>query len=506
MNSKHHKLISLILLLLTFAVPHATLAQGIEVNSADPAMTVEGTVNLDVTISGVGFDNTIDVVQFLLSCEEEPCTDTGGITVNHWKVRGSKKIIANIDVEDPVSLPLGYEGHDIEVRSTSRGRGGKGTTLFTVEKKSNQTIVSCDVFAPNGTCTCDFDWDQDDDIYTMLGDDCQTSETLWLGHQKIWAPNPTYWGTLRVVNCNSLNPDIPDCEDENGASFEGQFLGSSVIANTNHRAGVRFLNIRFDDDVLRGCDPDRIQSAVSFRLHGGIDEEPAVNSFLGIDDLSVDSQSDPLCNAIEVVRESGYTERWPESREFKARVEIVEITDDSYLVSGIRFEGIKPKPSLNQPIVFGNTIGAPACDDDDSFLDPDTARAIQFGRVVLPDSSDPSSAIAGRVESNTIRMTTSCGTQGGVGILILGEPGDPVGDQTTVEVIKNDVSGAFFGVMVDDHIVDINFSGNKLTGDGISDTFDTSIDSDAQCTRAKGKPNRIKEYDIDFDFPDPGCP
>jgi len=511
MNSKKYRLIGrltgLLLLLPALAVPYAALAQGMEVNSADPAMTIEGTVNLDVAISGKGFDNTIDVVRFLLPCEVEPCTDTGGIRVNHWKVRGSKKIIANIDVADPASLPSEYEGHDIEVMSSSRGRGGKGTTLFTVEKKSNRTIVSCDRFAPNGTCDCEFDWEND--IYT-LQDDCRTSETLWLGHSKMWGNHQTDWSTLTVVNCSSLDDEIPDCEDKHGSSFEGQFLGSSVIANTNHRAAVRHLNIRFDDAVLRGCDPygddDRIQSAVHFRLHGGISEEPAVFSFLRIDNVSIESHFDPLCNAIEVVREPDYTQRWPESRDSKVRVEVVEITDASYVISGIRYEGIKPNGSVNPPIVFGNTIGAPACDGDDPSLDPGTARAIHFGRVLLPDSSDPSSRIAGRVESNTIRMATSCGTLGGVGILVLGEPGDPSGDQTTAEVVKNDISGALTGVLVDDHVVDINFSGNTLIGVGGDDPgiYDVGIDSSAQCTRKKGKPNKITGFDMDFI--DADCP
>jgi hypothetical protein len=76
--------------------------------------------------------------------------------------------------------------------------------------------------------------------------------------------------------------------------------------------------------------------------------------------------------------------------------------------------------------------------------------------------------------------------------------GNPVpGDQTTAEVVKNDVSGAFFGVLVDDNVVDINFSGNKLTGDGDPLSGDIGIDSDAQCTQYKGKPNKISDYNDD---------
>ena len=133
--------------------------------------------------------------------------------------------------------------------------------------------------------------------------------------------------------------------------------------------------------------------------------------------------------------------------------------------------------------------------------------AIQFGPVLLSDSSDPSSQIAGIVESNTISMATSCGELGGVGILVVGEPGDPIGDQTTAEVVKNDVSGALTGVLVDNNVVEVNLSGNTLIGIGEGDPqiFDTGIDSSAQCTREKGKPNRITGYYVDIVQRDPDC-
>jgi len=527
MNSRHHRLIGILILLLGLAASYTALAQDIVVISANPESAEQGT-NLDVTIAGTGFDNTIEEVKFQPYCPAEPCTDSDDIEVVKFKIRGSKKIIANITVLGDAKLG------DFDI-AVSR-RGGKGTTYFrfykkfTVKVRPNQTRVSCNVFAPNGTCDCEFNWDQDNNIYTML-EDCHTSETLWLDSQKMWGPHQTNPGTLTAVNCVILDPEISDCKDENGASFEGQFLGSSVIANTNHVAGVRFVDIRFEDPdehgvggVTRGCDleNDDIQSAVSFRLHGGIDEEPTKFSFLAIDNTSVDSHIDPLCNAIEVVREPDYTQRYENSRDVKARVEIVVITDYSYVISGIRYEGIRPNGSVNPPIVFGNTIGAPACEGDDPLLDPDTARAIQFGRVLLPDSSDPSSRIAGRVESNTINMATGCGTSGGVGILVVGEPacenldgttctdqnGTPSSApyQTTVDIVKNDISGAFVGILVDRNVVASNMAGNKLTG--VGDTGDIGVCTDIKpkaATSTKGKPNRISGYDDDFfygGFPD----
>lgn len=113
--------VHLILLLGVLALGTAQ-AQEVEVNSADPASAEQGTVNLDVSIAGKGFDNSAQVF-FLITGTENP----GGITVNSVKVRGSKKIIANIDVATDAATA----DFDVEVRLQS-GRKGKGTTLFKV--------------------------------------------------------------------------------------------------------------------------------------------------------------------------------------------------------------------------------------------------------------------------------------------------------------------------------------------------------------------------------------
>ncbi len=98
------------------------LAQTVEVNSAEPGEALQGTVNLDVTINGNGFDNSATVHFF-----KTGTVDPGGITVNSSRNRGSKKIIANIDV----AVDADIDDFDIEVQM-SGGRGGKGTTLFRV--------------------------------------------------------------------------------------------------------------------------------------------------------------------------------------------------------------------------------------------------------------------------------------------------------------------------------------------------------------------------------------
>ena len=132
---------STFLLVISLAVSHVAYGQEIEVNSANPNTALQGTLNLDVEIGGNGFDNRVDAVEFLLPCppEEEPCADTGGITVKGWSVRGKKKIIANIDVSETADVA----DFDIAVHSSSGGgRGGKGTTLFSVQPNDGGEVLA----------------------------------------------------------------------------------------------------------------------------------------------------------------------------------------------------------------------------------------------------------------------------------------------------------------------------------------------------------------------------
>jgi hypothetical protein len=109
-----------------------TQAQEVQVNSANPSSAEQGTVDLDVEISGSGFDRSADVKFFPTGT-----SDPGGINVKKVKVRGSKKIIATIDV-DPEAV---VDDFDIEI-SLLRGRRGRGTTLFSVKKKSTDKTTT----------------------------------------------------------------------------------------------------------------------------------------------------------------------------------------------------------------------------------------------------------------------------------------------------------------------------------------------------------------------------
>jgi len=115
-----------VLALVSVGVLPSALAQDIEVISADPSAAEQATVNLDVTIHGNGFARGA-VAKFLITRKG----GSGGIVVNRTTFKGSKKLIANIDIEENAEVG----GFDIEV--TTKGRTGKGIDLFSVQEKGS---------------------------------------------------------------------------------------------------------------------------------------------------------------------------------------------------------------------------------------------------------------------------------------------------------------------------------------------------------------------------------
>src|SRR5262245_42124223 len=103
----------------------ASAAPPIQVTAADPSTTTQGTLSLDVAVSGSGFDSSASVA-FLVTGTTNP----GGITVKKVNVTGPKKLIATIDVADVAAIA----NFDIQV-TQSGGRKGKGTSLFAVQAK-----------------------------------------------------------------------------------------------------------------------------------------------------------------------------------------------------------------------------------------------------------------------------------------------------------------------------------------------------------------------------------
>jgi len=100
------------------------LAQ-VKVTAATPASAFQGTIALDVVVSGSGFNNSAKVKYFVSGT-----TNPGGITVRNVRFNSSNELVTTIDVADTADLA----SFDIIVTLDS-GRKGKGTTLFSIKAK-----------------------------------------------------------------------------------------------------------------------------------------------------------------------------------------------------------------------------------------------------------------------------------------------------------------------------------------------------------------------------------
>ena len=157
----------------------AVQGQQVQVTAADPASTAQGTVNLNVKVTGKGFKNGAKAKWFVTGT-----TDTGGVTVNSTTFVSSSEVTANITVSDTATI----SNFDIQVLN-SDGRGGKGTELFKVTSKNEPT---CPPKPPSPT--------SDTTCYAALPGCLDTSfggtgfVTAYLGD-----PGPSNWAWLVVV-------------------------------------------------------------------------------------------------------------------------------------------------------------------------------------------------------------------------------------------------------------------------------------------------------------------
>src|SRR6266511_3863197 len=113
-------------------------AQQIQVNAADPPAAEQGTINLNVKVTGKGFKNGAKAKWFVTGT-----TDPGGVTVNSTAFVSSTELTANITVSDTAVIA----NFDIQVLN-SDGRGGKGTELFAVTAKGQ---AACPALQPAPT-------------------------------------------------------------------------------------------------------------------------------------------------------------------------------------------------------------------------------------------------------------------------------------------------------------------------------------------------------------------
>ena len=131
-------LISACVSLFFFSNSTNSTAQGpqVQVTAANPASTEQGTINLNVKVTGKGFKNGAQAKWFVTGT-----TDTGGVTVISTTYVSSTELTANITVDDAATIA----SFDIQV-TNSDGRGGKGTELFAVTPKGQ---ASCPPMQPS---------------------------------------------------------------------------------------------------------------------------------------------------------------------------------------------------------------------------------------------------------------------------------------------------------------------------------------------------------------------
>lgn len=130
------KPLGLLLSALILVIPPSAAAQ-VQVNSADPPEAEQGTVSLDVTINGRGFDRGSEAKWFVTGT-----TNPGGVTVNSTRFVNANTLVANITVDDAAQVGK----FDIVVQ-TSKGRTGKGTEIFSVVEKGSSSAAGDSIAA-----------------------------------------------------------------------------------------------------------------------------------------------------------------------------------------------------------------------------------------------------------------------------------------------------------------------------------------------------------------------
>jgi hypothetical protein len=103
----------------------------IQVDSANPSTAPQGTISLDIAITGNGFQKGAKAQWFVTGT-----TNPGGVTVNSTTFKGSTQLTANITVAPDAVI----SSFDIVV-TNANGRTGKGTDKFAVTVKG--TPVGC---------------------------------------------------------------------------------------------------------------------------------------------------------------------------------------------------------------------------------------------------------------------------------------------------------------------------------------------------------------------------
>ena len=252
-------LLCLLILGVTTQLPSLTHAQGqVQVTAADPAAAEQGTVNLNVRVTGKGFKNGARAQWFVTGT-----TNPGGVTVNSTTFVSSTELTANITVDDAATIA----NFDIQVLN-SDGRGGKGTELFAVTTKGQgQTSCGADVINlsvsvfkyTDATNTTTYNL-QPDLVYAdgspvpyVTGGKSKTSSIL----AKFQIDNCTYDFTLSLGSSRYLTYKFPDGSPL-GTSVDFGFFNIDRVGNVPITdGGPAFLNwCSQSNDNYAGCGVD----------------------------------------------------------------------------------------------------------------------------------------------------------------------------------------------------------------------------------------------------------
>lgn len=493
MTNTQSRFTRIFILILLLAASHvAQAARPVKVESATPSEAERDQTNIQVTISGSGFEpGAVTAVRFVLpGCIFEPPSscDTGGVYAEVIDVPDRRTIIASVDIVEFASLG----DRDIEVEM--RDRGGKGTTLFRVREKNTggQEFTTCSAAffgGVSGICMdtnngeCDLRLGNPERIKLMT-EDCVTYETIELG------------------NTESLNSDS-NIENPDGnfqmtamgrtvGGIDGVFSGTAVVENTGHRAAILGVNIGIDESVLNvGCGAE-LENAVRFVLDADT-AEPASDdenraSTLYVRGVQVSTATGkPLCEGIVVARTADYR-AFDYTNDWKTYISENTITPLSYIQTGIRFQGIKQQQDINPPRIDNNVIGIPDCGPFDE------AAGIIYGPLIDRDFDASSEAL---IEGNTVTMFDA-GCAETTGIFLQGA--GTVDTDMAGNINNNNVTGGKYGVRIDANPItdSVNMKGNTLSGDGGVAGVCSNIS-----VREKGKPNNISGYGDDMLF---NCP
>ncbi|MGH9871453.1 MAG: hypothetical protein ACRD9S_03175 [Pyrinomonadaceae bacterium] len=186
-------------------------AQQIQVTAADPPSTAQGTLNLNVKVTGKGFKNGAQAKWFVTGT-----TNPGGVIVNATAFVNSGELTANITVDDTATIA----NFDIAVTNPD-GRGGKGTELFKVTEKGGN--ASCPPIQP-----------------------APTSDT------KCYAVSAgcldTMFGTSGFVTTDPDGPTYSDIPADTVVQSDGKIIVTGQTTNQVNGTGTDFIVLRYNPD------------------------------------------------------------------------------------------------------------------------------------------------------------------------------------------------------------------------------------------------------------------